>query len=173
MALHERGLAHVAVVGMSASESQRAQSYLDNFEPFDDRLARLGIANVPTLAPTATWNVTFFDRSLWGGAESLDRETAIHGILFPDEPLTWDDYRSNRSEAKDEKDLYKVWRNHRCDVDALCSHIRENRDVFVTRDKNFHKETKRPKLVLLGAGEILDPADVRDFVKSRKMKVNE
>ena len=37
--------------------------------------------------------------------------------------LTWDDYRSNRSEAKDEKDLYKVWRNHRCDVDALCSPI--------------------------------------------------
>jgi hypothetical protein len=51
------------------------------------------------------------------------------------------------------------WRNAKCDVLSIWSHIHYRRHVFVTSDGNFHKETKKPRLLALGAGRIEQPAD--------------
>jgi hypothetical protein len=42
---------------------------------------------------------------------------------------------------------------------TLWSHIRYNGDIFVTNDSNFHKQTKKPRLVELGCGKILTPSE--------------
>jgi hypothetical protein len=52
------------------------------------------------------------------------------------------------------------WRNAKCDVLALWSHIRFNGDVFVTSDKNFWKQKKKEQLIALGASNILTPQEV-------------
>ena len=51
---------------------------------------------------------------------------------------------------KDGSDSERVkWRNAICDVQALWSHIHAGNDVFVSRDRNFHKASKLPKLLSL------------------------
>jgi hypothetical protein len=46
------------------------------------------------------------------------------------------------------------WRNQKCDVLALWSHIHNARDVFVTNDREFHKTPRKRALIALGAGRI-------------------
>jgi hypothetical protein len=51
------------------------------------------------------------------------------------------------------------WRNKKCDVLALWSHLHHQGNVFVTSDTNFHKTSKKPQLIALGAGHILGPTE--------------
>ena len=50
-----------------------------------------------------------------------------------------------------------VWRNAKCDVQAIWSHVNARRDVFVTGDKNFHRSQNKKRLLELGARRIEEP----------------
>ena len=101
------------------------------------------------------------------GGESTAFERKIHKILFPTIDFDNRDYRTRvlndpTSDTGDPK-----WRNAKCDVLVLWSHIRFNGDMFVTSDKNFYKQSKKEQLIALGAGNILRPHEaVSTIVKS-------
>jgi hypothetical protein len=59
----------------------------------------------------------------------------------------------------------RPWRNAKCDVQALWSHIYHKRSCFVTRDENFFKVSKLPALIDLGAGSIMRPAEAAALVR--------
>jgi hypothetical protein len=158
---HATGNANVAVVAIMASEKQRAGGYIESFEVFERRLETLGISHLGLSLPMFYWDITFWGRHFWSdcGMQALERQ--IHRVLFPRVEFIWQDYC--RSHGLDPATSPAAsppghpWRNAKCDVQAIWSHVHHGRDVFVTTDSNFHKSTKKPVLLSLGAGRIERP----------------
>jgi hypothetical protein len=150
----------VAVVAIMASEKQRAGEYIEDFEIFENRLEKLGISHLRLLLPIFYWGIAFWGRALWSDANMQDLERRIHQVLFPQVKFLWKDYcdfhgldwRTSPAASA----LGHKWRNPKCDVLAMWSHIHYGRDVFVTSDCLFHK-TKKPALLSLGARRIERP----------------
>jgi len=83
----------------------------------------------------------------------------IQGVLFPTIELEYGDFCKTRGLEPENRKAWQKWVNAKCDVLALWSRIWYNGDVFVTRDENFHKKTKKPQLIKLGAKKILRPTE--------------
>ena len=153
---HRSGTANVALVGISASERQQGGGHIENFATFQARLARLGIDHLHLLRPMAYCDVTFFDWCVLTDESMVDLEHQIHTVLFPNIEFGWLDFCRAR-DLEPEAGIDRKWRNAKCDVQALWSHIHHKRGVFVTSDVNFHKPTSRTQLTALGAGRIEYP----------------
>lgn len=152
------------VPAISASELQRGKKYLRNFGDFMARLTPLGFSEHDLLLPIAYWGVAFWDRALFASEEASRFEHAIHDVLF--DPCLFscpegsgEDYECDTPRAE-----YVTWRNAKCDVLAMWCHIHYGGDVFVTADENFHKVTKQPRLVVLGAKSIVRPEELPDIL---------
>lgn len=156
---HAEGLADVAVVAMSASERQKNGHRIGNFSEFESRLAEINLAHLSTILPMAHWDICFWDRCLWADQAMVDLESQIHSILFPNIEFSWDDYCRDKGIGPSSNSLREKWRNRKCDVQAMWSHIHAKRAVFVTNDGNFHAATKKPPLIVLGANRIERPDD--------------
>jgi hypothetical protein len=159
---HAAGKASVAVVAMSASEKQQDGVYIKNFEEFRERLAGLDLSHLDILKPMAYWDIGFWDWCLWSGSDMVLLEKQIHTILFPNVAFSWQDYcRANGLDPATSPPPreYRKWRNRKCDVQAIWSHIHGKRDVFVTSDGKFFAATKRSALTSLGAKGIECPED--------------
>ena len=161
---HRAGRAQVSLSGISASERQRCGTYRKMYSRFSSRLARLGLSDLPVLKPQFGLGVTFLDEGYLGDETTLERLQAIHRVLFPSlEP----DYRAfcaaRGLDPLDEPGDPK-WLNALCDAEALASHIFYEGDVFVTDDRNFHKSSKKPQLLRLGAGRIERAAEAASMV---------
>ena len=104
------------------------------------------------------WDVTFWDYSLWADQPMEELARQIHDVLFPLIDFAYAIYLS-KNPGMDSNEAYYKWRNAKSDVFTLWSHIYYGGDVFVTTDKNFHKATKNPRLIALGAKEILTTQD--------------
>jgi hypothetical protein len=153
---HRAGSADVALVGISASERQQDGRHIENFATFQARLAQLGIGHLHLLRPMAYCDVTFFDWCVFTDESMVDLERQIHTMLFPSIEFVWTDFC--RARALDSAaGIDRKWRNAKCDVQALWSHIHHERDVFVTSDANFHKPAVQAQLVALGANRIEYP----------------
>jgi hypothetical protein len=106
--------------------------------------------------PVAYFDVTFFDWSVFSDESMLKLERDLHDVLFPNVPFDW--LGCCAATGVDAKSPPSgLWRNAKCDVQAIWAHVHNRRDVFVTTDSNFHKHTKKGRLVALGAGAIKDP----------------
>lgn len=150
--MQEDGRISLRIPAISASERRPDDKYARSFVEFRQKLAAAGLENVTILKPIAYWDVTFWDWCLWGDRldpSMTDLERNIHEVLFP------------RVEFACGERVTKRWLNAKCDVLALWSHIYHGSGIFVTEDSNFHKQTKRPRLLALGAGEISKPDGVR------------
>jgi hypothetical protein len=158
--MHVAGTASVAVVAIAASERQKGGKAIENFAAFRERLSKLGLGQLEILKPMGYYDVTFFDESLFCGPEMVALERAIHEILFPDFPFLSKDLECIARDPDHAKTLKVKWRNRKCDVQTIWSHIHAGRDVFVSSDPNFHKASKKTKLVDLGAKQIVYPRDV-------------
>jgi hypothetical protein len=135
------------VVNVGASEMQRFGVRPDNYLAFEQFLARLGVADLPRLDPIGIWDVTFLDNCLFCGDKDEALFEAIKAALFPD----W--AQSIELGTSDERgNLNKL-----CDALTMWCHISYGNDVFLTTDSNFSKATKLPRLLELGAGQILHP----------------
>jgi len=86
---------------------------------------------------------------MWASKETEALIIKIHSILFDS---------SVKFESDDYENLTK-WKNEKCDVLMFWSHIYYQKDVFITRDKNFHKQSKKKDLIKLGAKSILTPKE--------------
>jgi hypothetical protein len=151
---HEQGHANVAVVAISASERQIGGQQLRNFAEFRQRLDILGLGTLEILQPIFYFDLTFWDWGVFPDDVMLALERQIHEVLFPAFPFLWSDFCAANGLDPVTALPNSTWRNYKCDVLALWSHIHKARDVFVTHDGEFHKATKKPPLIALGAGRI-------------------
>ncbi len=149
---------NLKVIGISASELTKRKTYSSDISEFKEKLNLVSLDNVEILKPIGYWGITFWNWCLWSGDELLKLEKKIHNILFPNIPFELNNTDKNSR-------LYKKWRNAKCDVQAIWCHIWYKGDIFVTNDQNFLKKTKKEKLIIIGAREILYPKDVVEFLK--------
>jgi len=142
------------VPAMAASERQRGGGQLANFGLFRDRVSRLGLQEAELLRPIAYSNLCYADWCVASGPALEELERAIHGILFP--TIAFD--AALHCPPSDSEGRSK-WRNAKCDVQSMWCHIHYGGDIYVTRDANFLKCSKKPRLEALGARVIATPED--------------
>ena len=142
---HRAGSLTLRVVAASASERGPAGVSLENYYGFQQFVRSLGLGDLPVLLPLGIFGVTYWDHAIWGDDEGrmgsvLDK---IWAILFANAP---------RMLSADTPD-----RNRLCDALMMWAHIYHDGQVFITSDQHFHAATKKPRLIALGAGQILTP----------------
>lgn len=81
----------------------------------------------------------------------INRATEIEQILFGESP------RIEIAGKPEDSIEFVAWLNRICDVQTMWCHLQYENDVFVTSDRNFHKATKTPRLIAMGAGRISTP----------------
>ena len=148
------------VVAISASElKQDKQTYPQNFNEFVQRIQSAGLGDVVILPTLGRWDLTFWDHFVYSARWSEELEKEIQTVLFSEDEMEYGDFcRKYRCDEGAQEKLDE-WVRRKCDVLTLWSHIWYNGDIFVTRDDNFFKQTKKPKLIELGAGKILRPTE--------------
>jgi hypothetical protein len=154
---HIHGVIDAAIVAISASEYSLSAEPR-NFKTFANRVSRAGMAGLGFVAPMAYFDITFYEYSLLSDQNMVNFEMHIHNILFPKSDFVW--HSSMKSQS------YRKWINQKCDVQAMWSHIHAKRDIFVTLDRNFHKQSKKKTLIELGARQIESPESALALMKS-------
>ena len=147
------------VVAISASERKRDGTYAVSFNEFKQKIAAVGLGHVDILKPIAYLGMAYVDWCYPGGGEATVLERKIHKILFPDIEYDYVEYRNRLGIDPKDDVIDPKWRNAKCDVLAMWSHISFNGDIFVTSDKNFRKQRNKRQLIALGAGNILTPQE--------------
>jgi hypothetical protein len=156
---HDAKKINLRVVAISASERKRDGTYAANFSEFKQKIATVGVEHVDILKPIAYLGMAYLDWCYPSGGQATVLERKIHEILFPSIEFDYLDYRHRFDIDLTSDEIDPKWRNAKCDVLAMWSHIRFYGDVFVTSDKNFHKQRKKEQLIALGAGNILTPQE--------------
>ena len=163
--MHKNQKINLRVVAISASERQLGGKYTSNFAEFKERIAAVGLGHVGILKPIFYWGITFWNWSLWANDEMVTLELQIHEILFPEIDFNYHKFCDKRGIDSNSGEIDRRWRNAKCDVLALWSHIYHKGGIFITSDSNFHKKTKKPALIALGAGDIVKPKDAVEKLK--------
>ena len=166
--MHSDQEINLRVVAISASEQKPDRTYVSHINEFKERIAAVGLANVEILATIAYLDIAFLGYSLLSGGTLEELERKIQRILFPTIELEYGDFCKKRGLKPDNRKAWRKWVNAKCDVLALWSHIWYSGDIFVTRDQNFHKETKKLQLIALGAGKILKPVETVELLVNRE-----
>lgn len=164
---HDVGLAHVAIVGISASERQqdKDQPYLTDFGAFQERLAALGLDRLEIIPPTAVWDVTFWDCCTFITDEQIAREDEIHATMFPNAKSEWADFAADNSISAENLDhpLFWKWRNRLCDQKIFATHESFGRDILVTSNmKDFGRLLGNP---LFPNAKILRPSEAAALIE--------
>src|SRR6266571_3823367 len=159
VARHHAGSIALRIPAIAASERQRSGTELQNFSEFTDWLARLGLGPIPLILPMLYFDVGFWDHCLWSDQEMQVLERKIHDILHPEIELEYQTYCKARGIDPIAKPLDGKWRNVKCDVQVMWSHVHHRGKTLVTNDENFLKATKLPRLLALGAGAIVRTID--------------
>lgn len=139
------------VVEMGASEMRKMGVRPDRYDLFEELLKQAGVESLPRLTPMMIWDVTFWDHGLWADESMVELATQVERILFGQSESI--DIAAERQDSS----KYAVWLNRLCDVHTMWCHLHYKNEMFVTSDRNFHKSSKRPPLVSLGAGQIRRP----------------
>jgi hypothetical protein len=155
---HNQGRARVFIAAISASERTRDANQKPDYTRFRALLDRLSLESLPEVLPIAYWDIAFWDHALWSGDNMVGQERKIHGILFPAIEFEYADYCKARG-VDPAAPKERKWLNAKCDVQAMWSHINAANDVFVTEDQNFFKQSKKYKLIDLGAKAICTPEE--------------
>jgi len=159
------GNIEVSVPGIGASERLKGGTFADSFTVFQKRLRRISPKELDILRPLLYLDICYLDWSILAGEDTVELERNIHNVLFPEYEFAWSDQAKllgldpNIAFSESHKECMK-WRNRKCDVLGLWCHIFYANDIFVTRDKNFHKKSKKPLLIDLGAKSICCPSEV-------------
>jgi hypothetical protein len=144
-----------AVVNLGASEMRERGIRPNRYDLFEQLLVDAGMDHLERLDPMMMWDVTFWDRCVWGDDSMFALAKEIGEVLFvggvgPSPSSGLDSLEGNK------------WLNRLCDAHTLWCHIHNAREVFVTSDKNFMKATKLPKLIRLGANQVCRPTALLD-----------
>ncbi len=167
--LHNNRSINLRVVAISASERKPNGIYASNFAEFQQKIAAVGLEDIEILHPIAYLDVTFLDWCLLADDQMVQLERKIHEVLFPSIDFDYGEYCKKQGLDPDNSgEMGQTWRRAKCDVQALWSHINAGGDIFVTSDRNFRKQTKKHRLIALGAGDILTPHDAVSKVQQTR-----
>jgi hypothetical protein len=158
--MYEKGQIRLRVVAISASEQKPDRTYPSNFSEFKDRIAAIGLEMAEILKPLGYVGITYNDWCVVADKKTgpmVNLERKIHRILFPETQFSYREFCKKNHIDINSHPMDHNWRNHKCDVLALWSHIYYGGGIFVTRDADFHR--KKCALIALGAGQILEPKD--------------
>jgi len=144
---------------VAASEQPRKGNEIKTFEEFQQRINKAGIPDVELLRPYMFLNLSFMNFSMLTDDQMMKLDRDIHQILFPQLPYRYADFCSAKGLNPEKLPLERKWRNAKCDVMIAWCHIYHHGDLLITRDGNFYKETKKPRLVAMGAGDIANPSE--------------
>ncbi len=165
---YRAGLVHLCVVAIGASERSRAG--VRSLTEFESRLARIGLQNAEILM--TPWHL---DLSLLGFSTMLVSEEGaalvetLYRALFPtDGDGSYAGFCASHDHVPDD-DWHEKWLNRRCDALTLWAHLNNAGDIFITIDSNFHKKTRKPALIALGAKAIMRPAEAVCYLESEVM----
>ena len=164
IAAHDLGQLAISVPGIGASERLKDGTFAQNFSLFQRRIRKLAKRDFDILKPPLYLGLAYLDWAILVEDEAVELERRIHEILFPEIQFNWAAYAKahgldpNQAADDGHKEWIK-WRNRKCDTLALWCHINYQNDIFVTRDGNFHKATKKTALENLGAKRILHPSE--------------
>lgn len=159
LAHHDAGYISIQIPAIAGSERLQDSTYASTFEKFHQRISKLAQREIELLKPLAYLGIVYLDWCILGDENMVAIERKIHEILFPEIQFEWQAYAESHGISLEGDSLDPRWRNAKCDTLGLWSHSHYGGDIFVTRDKNFHKVTKKPVLAKLGAREILYPAE--------------
>lgn len=161
---HREKRVRLCVPAIIASERQQGP-LLSNFTQFQERLTRGGIADAEVLPTMGRFGLAYYDWFVWADEGMAALEEDIHHVLFPDRES---DYARHADAMRLPRDgeIEPGWRNRRCDVLAMWSHITYGADAFVTSDDNFHRPVKRAALLGLGAKVIVTPESALSLLRS-------
>ena len=101
-----------------------------------------------------------FRVAIW--AQELEKR--IQTVLFGENEVEYGDFCRKNNYYEEAKEELDEWIRRKCDVLALWSHIWYDGDIFVTRDNRFFQQTRKPRLIELGAGRIMRPKEVVGFL---------
>ncbi|NEA55584.1 hypothetical protein G3I60_15860 [Streptomyces sp. SID13666] len=163
VARQRSGLATVRLVATMAAETQRDGTVLDNFSHFQRRIDGLGFGELEILAPVAVCDLTYLDWCVFAHDDTEAEIRRLHEVLFPTAPFGYLDAVPGHLDEEARRLAERKWRNQQLDVLVLHTHIMAKADVFVSNDRNFRKQSKRPRLAELGAKVILSPADAAAY----------
>jgi len=153
------------LVAISASEKVIDEQRIRNYSLFERYIEALGLNGIEQLYPFMIWGVTFWGKSINGSQDMVALEEEIHKILFPYIPYQYKNFCNLYNLPYPNENIDKKWLNSRCDSIVLWSHIYYEGDIFVTRDKNFHKQIKKERLIGLGARMIVTPKEALDLLE--------
>jgi hypothetical protein len=160
VAMHDKKQISVSVVGIGASERLKGGTYATNFNDFKIRIATIGLAHLEILQPIGYWDITFWDWCIYADDQMIELERKIHEVLFPNIEFDYALFCQRQGLNPDSKEIDRRWRNAKCDVLTILSHIAYSGDIFVTADiPAFLRETKKARLIALGAGDLLTPSE--------------
>ena len=170
LALHESELVALAVPGIGASERLPTGTYAPTFEQFRRRMRSLSSREIEILKPLAYFDITYLDWCVYAGTEMVTLEEEVHRVLFPRSRFAWKDEAAHtgldlKGVTAPEAQEWLRWRNRKCDTLGMWCHIHYHADAFVTRDGNFHKRSKKPALIKLGAKLIVSPEEAIAVVR--------
>jgi len=155
----------VYIPAIAASENQQGTILHTNFAQFQEFLVEIGCEKYELLNPMIYLDISYFDHAIFADEQMESIERKIHEILFPNTPFLYAEYCKCFGLDPNNGVIDRKWRRAKCDVQAMWCHIHYNNDIFVTQDNNFHKTTKKGKLVALGAREILRPRECLSKLK--------
>lgn len=123
----------VAITAVSASENPP----IKNFSEFKTKIFAIAelrkIDNAQILKPMGIWDFSFWDWCLAGGGTMPKLKKDILTVLFPNFTLT--------------EGVNSKIRNQLADVMTFWCHVYYKRDVFITSDNNFHKNSDKLKSI--------------------------
>ena len=123
----------------------------DRYELFEELLSHAGLEAAPRLRPLMIWDVTFWDHCLWSDEQMQDKAKEVEDVLFGKSPPI------DIFGEPDDSPKLAAWLNRICDIQSMWCHLHYKNEVFVSSDQNFHKATKLPRLLKLGAQRIVRP----------------
>ena len=161
--LHRSNVITLSVTGAGAAERPKNSNAVREFSAYQAFLASMNLSDINILKPVCVVGLTYTDWCMLGDDASDDLRCRIRDVLFARRP----DYANDcaRRGLDPNGEVGKKYRNEEMDVIHLWTHILHDGDAFVTRDRNFHKSTKKPRLEQLGAKRILQPGDAVKFAQ--------
>ena len=143
------------VVNIGSSELRQGGIRPDSYSTFEDFLNKINLHELSRLNPMGLVDITFFDYCIFADQPMVDLSKEIKSILF-----TKEIENDSIIEQPPFKPIGRKWLNRICDTHSLWCHIHYGNDIFLTSDRNFLKKTKKPKLVALGAKQIMLPEEL-------------
>lgn len=148
----------LCIPAVAASENQQGGRLHTNLAQFQQFLAEIGCERCELLNPILYLDISYWDHAVLSDDQMVSVEQEIHTILFPNIPFRYSEYCERFAVNSGNGTIDRKWRRAKCDVQAMWCHMYYSGDIFVTQDNNFHKATKKARLVALGAREILKPS---------------